>query len=421
MNQFSNLSCTLTKIIDKKEKRENGIYFTPPDTIVRSLELVAKHKSGNTAFHNILEPSCGSCEFIEKTRVYYPHASITGIEYNKTIYESIKDKYANDGDGGIIRIIEGDFLKTAIRERFDLIIGNPPYYVLPKADVAKQYHIYFDGRPNIFLLFIIKSMTLLTDDGMLCFILPKSFLNCLYYNKTREYIYEYYKIISIEECDDTYIDTEQQTIIFIIQKKEGCDGDNRKYRLDKVSDHYTIFGTCEVIKRLNELYINATTLNALQFKVSVGNIVWNENKALLTDDQQKTRLIYSSDIKNNTLGIKQYANTRKKNYINKKGLNEPLLVINRGYGVGNYNLEYSLINCGFLDSDEYIREYLIENHLICIRYECDGEAEDIDLIDKYIQIYRSLGDDRTNEFIALYFGNNAINTTELSHILPIYI
>jgi len=427
---FSNLSNTLTKTIGKKEKHDNGIYFTPPNTIVRSLELVSKHKSGTSVFHNILEPSCGSCEFIEKARVCYPSASITGIEYNKTIYESIKNNYADgDGGNGLIRIIEGDFLKTTIRERFDLIIGNPPYYVMPKSDVDKQYYTYFDGRPNIFLLFIIKSLTLLTDDGILCFILPKSFLNCLYYNKTRTFIYDNYTILSIEECDDTYIDTEQPTIIFIIQKNkkenDGCDGgsDNTKYRLNNLHRYanYTIFGTCEAIKRLNELYLHTTTLNALQFKVYVGNIVWNENKALLTDDPQKTRLIYSSDIKNNTLGIRQYANTKKKNYINKSGFDEPLLVINRGYGVGNYNLEYSLINCGGGSGDGYIKEYLIENHLICIRYEGGDSGDEQENIDKYIQIYTSLGDERTQEFIQLYFGNNAINTTELSHILPIYL
>lgn len=429
--RFSNLSNTLTKTIGKKEKHDNGIYFTPPNTIVRSLELVSKHKAGTSAFHTILEPSCGSCEFIEKAKVCYPSASITGIEYNKTIYESIKNNYANDGSSGngIIRIIEGDFLKTTIRERFDLIIGNPPYYVLAKSDVDKAYYAYFDGRPNIFLLFIIKSLTLLTDDGILCFILPKSFLNCLYYNKTRTFIYDNYTILSIEECDDTYIDTEQPTIIFIIQKKKkenddaaAADSNNKKYRLNNLHRYanYTILGTCEAIQKLNELYLHTTTLNALQFKVSVGNIVWNENKALLTDDPQKTRLIYSSDIKNNTLGIRQYANTKKKNYINKSGFNEPLLVINRGYGVGNYNLEYSLINCGSGSGDEYIKEYLIENHLICIRYEGSDSSEQ-DKIDKYIQIYTSLGDERTQEFIRLYFGNNAINTTELSHILPIYL
>ena len=308
-----------------------------------------------------------------------------------------------------------------------MIIGNPPYYVMAKSDVDKAYYAYFDGRPNIFLLFIIKSLTLLTDDGILCFILPKSFLNCLYYNKTRTFIYDNYTILSIEECDDTYIDTEQPTIIFIIQKKRNDTAiDNSKYRLNNHAN-YTILGTCEAIHKLNELYLHTTTLNALQFKVSVGNIVWNENKALLTDDPQKTRLIYSSDIKNNTLGIRQYANTKKKNYIDKSGFNEPLLVINRGYGVGNYNLEYSLINCGSgssgSDDGVYIKEYLIENHLICIRYEgsdSSGNTEQ-EKIDKYIQIYTSLGDERTQEFIKLYFGNNAINTTELSHILPIYL
>jgi hypothetical protein len=122
------------------------------------------------------------------------------------------------------------------------------------------------------------------------------------------------------------------------------------------------------------------------------------------------------------LSIKKYANSDKKNYINKSGTNEPLLVINRGYGVGNYNFEYSLINCGSDGGSDSsgsdggdIKEYLIENHLICIRCECDAEK------DKYIQIYKSFGDERTAEFIKLYFGNNAINTTELSHILPIYI
>ena len=67
---------------------------------------------------------------------------------------------------------------------------------------------------------------------------------------------------------------------------------------------------------------------------------------------------------------------------------------------------------------DYIREYLIENHLICIKYEGDGEG---DVINKYKQLYESFNDERTAEFIKLYFGNNAINTTELSNILPIYL
>ena len=375
-----------------------------------------------------MEPSCGSGEFITSLKSSFSsqEVSITGIEYNETIYNSILSLNVDN-----VRIIKQDYLKFIPSNKYDLIIGNPPFYVMKKDDVDEIYYPYFDGRPNIFLLFIIKSLSLLNDNGVLCFILPKSFLNCLYYNKTREYIYNNFQILSIEECNDVYIETEQQTIIFIIKKGIANDNANDIYILKHLSDKYTIFATTKVINRLNELYINATTLNTLKFKVFVGNIVWNENKSLLTNDEQKTRLIYSTDIKNNTLSIKNYTNTAKKNYINREGYKEPLLVINRGYGVGNYNFEYSLINCGHNDSLFHIKEYLIENHLICIKYEEDeqeyfGNSDNSDsvddyLINKYNQIYRSLSDDRTTEFIKLYFGNNAINTTELSNILPIYL
>ena len=421
-NCYSNLSYKLTKLINKKEKQNNGIYFTPPNTIIKALNILINY---NKTFNNILEPSCGSCEFIDKLLNFYPNATVSGVEYNKIIYDNIKNNYDNNSN---IKIINDDFLKNNLNEKFDLIIGNPPYYVLKKAEVEKEYYNYFDGRPNIFLLFIIKSLSLLSEEGILCFILPKSFLNCLYYNKTRKYIYDNYSILNIIECDDNYIETEQQTIIFIIKKGNdtGNSNLNDKYILKHLSDKYIIFATCDVINRLNELYISSATLKALNFKVIVGNIVWNENKSLLTHDPQKTRLIYSTDIKYNTISNKSYTNIAKKNYINKKGYKEPLLVINRGYGTGNYNFEYALINCGHRDGLLNIGEYLIENHLICIKYEYDeeenaGNSGEAYLIDKYIQIYKSLSDERTAEFIKLYFGNNAINTTELSNILPIYL
>jgi hypothetical protein len=40
---------------------------------------------------------------------------------------------------------------------------------------------------------------------------------------------------------------------------------------------------------------------------------------------------------------------------------------------------------------------------------------------EYNKIISSLNDKKTNEFINNYFGNNAINTTELNHIIPIYL
>ena len=88
-----------------------------------------------------------------------------------------------------------------------------------------------------------------------------------------------------------------------------------------------IFGCEDNIKKIRELYANSTTLKKLGFNIKVGNVVWNQVKDILTDDNSKTRLIYSSDIESNKLVIKKYKNNEKKNYINKKGFNEPLFVM----------------------------------------------------------------------------------------------
>ena len=101
---------------------------------------------------------------------------------------------------------------------------------------------------------------------------------------------------------------------------------------------------------------------------------------------------------------------KKKNFINKKGVTEPVLVINRGYGIGKYNFNYAII--------DYKKEYLVENHLLVISSN-EKYPDDI-LIDKYNEIMKSFDNIKTRKFIEIYFGNNAINTYEILNILPIY-
>jgi tRNA1(Val) A37 N6-methylase TrmN6 len=394
---FTELSRKLTKQLSKEEKKEYGIFLTPLTTIQKNIEFLSPYiKDGMS----VLEPSCGSCHFIFSLLEKYD-LNITGVEFNKKIFDSIA-KYETDK----VRLYHRDFIKFGELDTYDLIIGNPPYFVMKKTDVPSIYHKYFDGRPNIFIIFIIKSLHLLKKDGILSLVLPKSFLNCLYYNKTRKYIIENYKILTIIECADEYLDTKQETIILIVQNKKDVCG-NSGYVLNYEGNY--ILGNPVVIDKLRDLYAGSTTLSQMGCRVFVGTVVWNQNKAILTNDATKTRLIYSSDIKDNDLVLQKYANKEKKNYIDKAGCNEPVLVINRGYGVGNYKFDYCLIEGGF--------EYLIENHLICVKCDLGNEGA----VAMYERIISSLENPKTIEFIKLYFGNNAINTTELAHIVPFFI
>lgn len=394
--EYSELSKELTKKISKVNKKKDGIYFTPPSCVYNNLKLLQPYLTG---IKNVLEPSCGSGEYVHALP---PNLNITAIEYNEQIYKSISHLSCDN-----IKVYNLDYLQYSPNEKYDLIIGNPPYYVMKKKDVNKTYHPYFEGRPNIFILFLVKSFGLLNDCGILSFILPKNFMNCLYYDKTRKYIAANFQILHIIDCkDDKYIETQQDTILLIIKKVKY---DNTRFILDK--NNYTIFATQENHTIFKELYQKSKSLWELGFKVCVGTVVWNQCKDILTDDNTQTRLIYSSDIVNNELIMKSYSNKSKKNFINKPGTTRPMIVINRGYGVGKYNFNYCLI-------DEK-KEYLIENHLICI--ESKTELPRDSLIAAYNHIILSLNDKRTVEFIKIYFGNNAINTTELTHILPIYI
>ena len=74
--------------------------------------------------------------------------------------------------------------------------------------------------------------------------------------------------------------------------------------------------------------------------------------------KEKKYQVYSGNIKDNKLQIQNFNNEEKKQYINAKGKLGPTLIVNRGYGNGEYKFNYAVINPK--------QEYLCENHIICI-------------------------------------------------------
>jgi hypothetical protein len=391
MESFSEVSIRLTRELLKTTKKAEGIYFTPPAIVKYIYDFVSVYSPETVSNHGkatILEPSCGSGEFLE-----YFNGNLTAIEKNPVVYKTVKEKYPY--------VLQGDFLEHSFDKQFDLIVGNPPYFVVPKGEVNSRYYKYFEGRPNIYILFIIKSFELLNEKGILAFVLPTNFLNCIYYNPLRKYLAEF-NIMDISISTEPFLETAQEICVFIVQKSPKKN-DHFVLRLGEI----VLFKPQSDIVKIQRLLTGTTTLSKLGCKLSIGTVIWNECKQELTNDATKPVLIYNGDIKNNRLAIQKYTDVSKKNYINRTGSTDKVILINRGYGVGKYSFNYCLIDP---ENDKALANgYLVENHCIVLH------SSHTDLIMK------SFGDKRTQEFISLVFSNNAVNIQEMYFMLPVFL
>ena len=410
-DQYSQLSIDITQQLSKDEKKEYGIFITPRIIVQKLVDSVLKYSSQNGInIQTILEPSCGTCEIVNYCDNIFNGIHIDAIELNNKIYENIKNLTFKNS----VQIINEDFIHSLqlnvdkLTNKYDLIIGNPPYFVLEKGyTIPKKMEPYISGRPNIFGLFIIQAISMLSENGILAFIIPKSFLNSSYYSKIRNYIREKCEIIEIIdfEKDNKFIDTQQSTFGIIIKNgpKEECN-----YSI-KFNDNFMFTNDALFLKSLLE---GTTTLEKLGLGVRTGNIVWNQHKDELTDDQNETILLYNTNLtKEHTIELKTFKNDEKHQYIKKDGRIDTILVVNRGNGNSAYKLNYALIsNMG---------PYLIENHLNEI-YPIK-QIKKQSLIILFNKIIQSFENPKTQQFIDLFLGNNGLSKTELETIFPIYL
>lgn len=127
-----------------------GQVFTPAATVQRMLAL--RKNSGRT-----LEPSCGDGAFLK----HLPQDAV-GLELCPLVCPP---------QAQLI-----DFFDYPLSERFDTIIGNPPY--VRQQDIGPQTRAkldfsLFDRRANLFLFFIHKCVQHLNPGGELIFIVPR--------------------------------------------------------------------------------------------------------------------------------------------------------------------------------------------------------------------------------------------------------
>ena len=403
IEEYTKESIDYLKNTDIKKRKELGQYFTPKS--IRELLLSKLPKKENA---EILDPACGSGEFLLSCKKYFKNPILYGFDIDKKLI-NIASKLIKNANIKNLDALNIDINK----KKYDYIIGNPPYFELKlNEEIKKKYFDIIKGRVNIFSLFIKIGLDLLKDGGYLAYVVPPSMNNGAYFSKLREYIIKRSSLEYLHIIDgaDNFYNANQKVMLIILKKTNSKK--SSKYIFEK--NGITIF--TEDKKFLNKAYKNTVSLKDIGYAVKTGSIVWNKHKEKLTDDKNNsTLLIWASNINNGkivigyTKGKPQYI----KNIQKPKGrqstdliIKNRVVVVNRITGSSkDINIKAAIVN---------EKEFVCENHVNVI-YPLNSANLNYSLED----IYNALCDETNIKVMRLISGNTQISKTELERLLPI--
>lgn len=225
------------------DRKENGHFGTPPEIAEFMAGMFPKLPAETI---RILDPGAGVgtlsaalCERIaalKQPRKVYVEAWESDpalLPYLANTMRECGDVLEAHGHRFWFTIQSGDFiLENADQplfgkkknERFDLAITNPPYFKLRKdSEQARAMSHVVHGQPNIYALFLAVAAELLSENGYLVGITPRSYFNGPYFQRFRHWFFDRVspRQIHIFEsrkaafCND---DVLQENVIMCVQK-----------------------------------------------------------------------------------------------------------------------------------------------------------------------------------------------------------
>lgn len=254
INQFF----TNKRIDEIKDKSQ---YFTP---ISQASKLFENININKYSVISILDPACGGgilvIKLIEQIlNIYCPKKIFIclcdidkdAIELTKTTINLLECLLKEKGIELEIKCTCADFLREDMEYEFDYIVMNPPYRKIKKINASEKLTVFINGQPNLYHLFIVKSLNLLKENGVLCIISPKNYLSGRYTEKLREKIISDFSISKIHTLNN------RNSIFDYKITQEICMVHIKRSAVKKVIVSYNGFDSFIIDKK--ELIVNEKT------------------------------------------------------------------------------------------------------------------------------------------------------------------
>lgn len=218
-------------------KKQNGVVFTPEwvadfmiDEVFNGVKITGKEK--------ILDAGCGEGVFtlmaakklsklLEKPINRVIEENIYFIDISEEYIKKTKENLQNLSEIKILKYnaIIDDFCFHNFNEKFDFIIGNPPYVRIQNLNgrkdlLQKNYVTASSGSIDLYFCFFEQALKLLKENGKISFITPNSHFHSAAGKKLRNLILPHLiKIINFDHFQ-IFKDATAYTAISVLQKEK---------------------------------------------------------------------------------------------------------------------------------------------------------------------------------------------------------
>jgi adenine-specific DNA-methyltransferase len=371
-------------------RKKLGQFFTPKNLREELLLMVPR-----LVRPKVLDPSCGTGEFLLSAREHFIEPELYGWEIDQKLVEIARHIIPQ------AYIEQADALQKPLKEEFDIVLGNPPYFEFkPNRELKAKFKEVIWGRPNIYAFFIFLGLKVLKPGGYLAYVVSSSMNNGAYFKKLREFIMRTADIVHMKVLENPYIFEGVNHTFQLLVLRKGPNTGQYIFTMNGI----TIF--TDRVEELKRLFEGSTTLHELGYRVQTGKIVWNQNKKLLTNDSSQIPLIWAHNIVSGRLMLHNKADKPQyiKSYVFDVG---PAIVVRRivGHPKHSGSIEAAIVPPGF--------KFLAENHVNVIYPPAGASSQELE------KIVRGLNSPRAQAAVNMITGNTQISKTELERLFPI--
>jgi len=213
------------RLINKaSEDKLRGGFYTPKAIA----SFVLKWAFSGNKDVSILEPSCGDGVFLNEIKNGgYQYSAVTAVEFDK-----IEAKKAEGIGLKKCKVINDDFHNYCIttKQRFDLIIGNPPYIRYQyfnreqqeyAGEIFQRANLKYSKLTNAWVSFVVGSSLLLKENGKIGFVLPAEVLQVSYAKALRDFLAHFYNKINIVSFEKLVFPDIQQEVVLLLCEKNN--------------------------------------------------------------------------------------------------------------------------------------------------------------------------------------------------------